>query len=170
MLLHQRECPQGSSVGCFVANPSALIAVSPLRPQSKQHVAVQNLYRGQGNAKRKNRGFLIIQKQAVVRDCTGREKDVNLYLVSGGINQLDLSVQSMSCQTRTTLEKIYFTLLFWFNPKPVCLHSDIYQKQDPVVLAYLCTFFVCSCTDNTQINTCTPIIHGQQSKLGLEKR
>lgn len=41
VLLHQREWLQGSSVRCFPANPSALIAVSPLRPQSQQHVAVQ---------------------------------------------------------------------------------------------------------------------------------
>lgn len=34
---------QGSSVRCFAANPSALIAVSPLRPQSQQRVVVQNL-------------------------------------------------------------------------------------------------------------------------------
>lgn len=40
----------------FPTNPRALIAVSPLRPQSQQHVAVHNLSEGQGNASEERKG------------------------------------------------------------------------------------------------------------------
>lgn len=40
----------------------------------------------------KNRGFLVIQKQPVMKDSRGSGKNVKPYLVSGGVNQLDLSV------------------------------------------------------------------------------
>lgn len=60
VLLHQRERLQGSPVRCFVANPSASIAVSPLRPQSRQRVVVQKPSEGSRKCQQENWGFLVI--------------------------------------------------------------------------------------------------------------
>lgn len=68
---------QASFVRWFSANPWALIAVSPLRPQSQQHVAVQNLSEGQGNASGEKGGrFLVIQKWSPVKDSRGGDQNV----------------------------------------------------------------------------------------------
>lgn len=96
--LHQREWLQGSFVRCFAANPPALIAVSPLGPQSQQHVAVQKPLEGSRKCQQKKkmgRRFFVIQKQTVVKDSRVNGKNVKVCLLSGGVSHLDVSELSV---------------------------------------------------------------------------
>lgn len=77
--------------GCFFVNPLALISVSPLRPQSQLNIVVQNLLRGQGNASRKRAISSDLKPDA--NECrASKDRKVKTYLLSGGINQLSLSM------------------------------------------------------------------------------
>lgn len=77
--------------GCFFVNPLALISVSPLTPQSQLNIVVQNLLRGQGNASRKRAISSDLKPDA--NECRARkDRKVKTYLLSGGINQLSLSM------------------------------------------------------------------------------
>lgn len=77
----------------------------------------------------KNRGFLIIQRQLVVKDCSGRRTDVKLQLhvASGGVNQLDLLVELVRVfisHSRTTF------------------HRDIHQKTDLLLFLRSCVYIL----------------------------
>lgn len=71
--LHQREWLQGSFVRCFAANPPALIAVSPLGPQSQQHVAVQKPLEGSRKCQQKKKNGEEISRDSKTDGCEGQQ-------------------------------------------------------------------------------------------------
>lgn len=93
-----------------------MIAVSPLRPQSQQHVAVQNLSEGQGNASgEKELGFLVIQKWSSVKDSRGGGENVkNLSGIRGASHVCVSELLGTFLSFSTAEQPVYFGL------KPKC--------------------------------------------------
>lgn len=88
-------------LGVFVGNPSVLIVVCPLRPQSWQAVVVQSLWRGEGNANRET-GIPSHSTAASCGRLLSHREGSKAYLEASVISSCRCCFKEIIYQSKTT--------------------------------------------------------------------